>query len=191
MIKVNLLPKPILDKRKKTPFAIFCCLSAGLGILICLFLSLSLKEQMAPLARELDSVEKQSGLYQSKLRNLNMRELEDKEAELELYREALLDLTNSQPSWPLILYEISKGLPAGVWLTEITQSVSDEILTIRGNSLNRTMGVIEFMENLSKTPLFRDVSFSNMSKKMTGEVEVTEFKLICKLHEAPPGKESE
>ena len=191
MIKVNLLPKPILDRRKKMPFAVFCSLCAGLGILICVFLSLSLKEQMMPLARELDSVEKQSGLYQSEFRDLNTRELEDKEAELKLYREALLDLTNSQPSWPLLLYEISKGLPGSVWLTEITQSVSDEILTIRGNSLNRTMDVIEFMENLSKTPLFRDVSFSNMSKKMVGEVEATEFKLICKLHEAPPGKESE
>ncbi len=191
MIKVNLLPKPILDRRKKTPFAVFCALSVGLAILICLFLSLSLKEQMMPLARELDSVEKQSGLYQSKFRNLNMRELEDKEAELKLYREALLDLTNSQPSWPLLLYEISKGLPVGVWLTEINQSVSDETVTIRGNSLNRTMGVIEFMENLSKIPLFRDVSFSNMSKKMVGEVEATEFKLICRLHEAPPGTESE
>ncbi len=190
MIKVNLLPKFILDRRKKTPFAVFSSLCAGLAILICLFLLLSLKEQMVPLARELDSVKKQSEAYQSKFRDLNTGELKDKEAELELYLEALLDLTNSRPSWPLVFYEISKGLPGGVWLTQITQSVTDEIFTIRGNSLNRTMGVIEFMENLSKTPLFRDVSFSNMSKKMVGEVEVTEFKLICKLGEAPPGRES-
>jgi len=46
------------------------------------------------------------------------------------------------------------------------------------------------MENLNKASLFKDVSFSNMSKKMVGEVEVTEFKLICKLEEAHPGKES-
>lgn len=190
MIKVNVLPKSILDRRKKAPFAVFGSLCAGLAILICLFLALSLKEQMVPLARELDFVKRQSEMYQSKLRNLNTGELKDKEAELKLYLEALLELTNSQAPWPLVLYEISKGLPGGVWLTEITQSVRDEIFTIRGNSLNRTTGVIEFMENLSKTRLFKDVSFSNMSKKMVGEVEVTEFKLICKLGEAPPGRES-
>lgn len=190
MIKVNLLPKSILDRRKKAPFAVFSSLCAGLAILICLFLVLSLKEQMVPLARELDSVKRQSEVYQSEFRDLNTGELKDKEAELKLYLEALLELTNSQAPWPLVLYEISKGLPGGVWLTEITQSVRDEILTIRGKSLNRTMGVIEFMENLSNPPLFRDISFSNMSKKMVGEVEVTEFKLICKLGEAPPGRES-
>lgn len=190
MIKVNLLPKSIVDRRKKAPFTVFGSLCAGLAILICLFLWLSLKEDLAPLARELDSVKKQSEAYQSKLRNLDTREVEDKEAELELHLEALLDLTDSHPSWPLVLYEISKRLPAGVWLTEITQSMTDEILTIRGNSLNRTVGVIEFMENLSKASPFKEVSFSNMSKKMVQEVEVTEFKLICKLGEAHPGKES-
>ena len=190
MIKVNLLPKSILEKRKRAPFVVFSSLCAGVAILICVFFLLSLREQVVPLARELDSVKKQSEQYQSKFRNLETRELREKEAELKSYLEALLDLTNSQLSWPLVLYEISKGLPGGVWLTEITQSMTDETLTIRGNSLNRTGGVIEFMENLNKATVFKEVSFSNMSKKMVAEVEVTEFELICKLDEARPGRES-
>jgi len=190
MIKVNLLPKSILEKRKKGAFAIFISLCAGLTILICVFLLLALKVQLAPVARELDSVKKQAEEYQSKFRNLKSDELKEKEAQLKSYLEALLDLTSYQPPWPLILYEISKGLPEGVWLTEITKSMTDEILTIQGNSLNRTRGVIEFMENLNKASLFKEVNFTNMSKKMVGEVEVTEFKLICKLDEAHTVKES-
>jgi len=190
MIKVNLLPKSILEKRKKGAFVIFISLCAGLAILICVFLLLALKVQLAPVARELDSVKKEAEEYQSKFRNLKSDELKEKEAQLKSYLEALLDLTNYQPRWSLILYEISKGLPGGVWLTEITKSMTDEILTIQGNSLNRTRGVIEFMENLNKASLFKEVSFTNMSKKMVGEVEVTEFKLICKLDEAHTVKES-
>jgi len=150
MITVNLLPKSILEKRKKGAFAIFVSLCAGLTILICVFFVLALKVQFAPVARELHSVRKQAEEYQLKFRDLEMDELKEKEAQLKSYLEALLDLTNSQPSWPLILYEISKGLPEGVWLTEITKPMTDEILTIQGNSLNRTRGVIEFMENLNK-----------------------------------------
>ena len=190
MIKVNLLPKSILEKRKKGAFAIFVSLCAGLTILICEFFVLALKVQFAPVARELHSVRKQAEEYQLKFRDLKMDELKEKETQLKSYLEALLDLTNSQPSWPLILYEISKGLPEGVWLTEITKPMTDEILTIQGNSLNRTRGVIEFMENLNKASLFKEVSFSNMSKKMVGEAEVTEFKLICKLDKAHTGKKS-
>ncbi len=190
MIKVNLLPKFILERRKRGAFAIFISLCAGLAILICVFLLLPLRAELAPVARELHSVKKLSEEYQSKFRNLKRDELKEKEAQLKSYLEALLDLTNYQPSWSLILYEVSKGLPEGVWLTEITKPIADEILTIQGNSLDRTRGVIEFMENLNKASLFKDVSFSNMSKKMVGEVEVTEFKLICKLQEAHPGKES-
>jgi|GEM_PF-1060288 len=190
MIKVNLLPKSILEKRKKGAFAIFVSLCAGLTILVCVFFVLALKVQLAPVARELHSVRKQAEEYQLKFRDLKMDELKEKEAQLKSYLEALLDLTNSQPSWPLILYEISKGLPGGVWLTEITKPMTDEILTIQGNSLNRTRGVIEFMENLNKASLFKEVSFSNMSKKMVGEAEVTEFKLIGKLDKAHTGKKS-
>ncbi len=190
MIKVNLLPKSILEKRKKGAFAIFVSLCAGLTILVCVFFVLALKVQLASVARELHSVRKQAEEYQLKFRDLKMDELKEKEAQLKSYLEALLDLTNSQPSWPLILYEISKGLPGGVWLTEITKPMTDEILTIQGNSLNRTRGVIEFMENLNKASLFKEVSFSNMSKKMVGEAEVTEFKLIGKLDKAHTGKKS-
>ncbi len=190
MIKVNLLPKSILEKRKKGAFAIFVSLCAGLTILVCVFFVLALKVQLAPVARELHSVRKQAEEYQLKFRDLKMDELKEKEAQLKSYLEALLDLTNSQPSWPLILYEISKGLPGGVWLTEITKPMTDEILTIQGNSLNRTRGVIEFMENLNKAFLFKEVNFSNMSKKMVGEAEVTQFKLICELYKAHTGKKS-
>ena len=190
MITVNLLPKSILEKRKKGAFAIFVSLCAGLTILIFVFFVLALKVQFAPVAGELHSVRKQAEEYQLKFRDLKMDELKEKEAQLKSYLEALLDLTNSQPSWPLILYEISKGLPEGVWLTEITRPMTDEILTIQGNSLNRTRGVIEFMENLNKASLFKEVNFSNMSKKMVGEAEVTEFKLIGKLDKAHTGKKS-
>jgi Tfp pilus assembly protein PilN len=190
MIKVNLLPKSILERRKRGAYAIFVSSCAGLTILICVFFVLALKFQFAPVARQLDSVRKQAEEYQSRFRNLKRDELKEAEARLKSYLEALLDLTSYQPPWPLILYEISKGLPEGVWLTEITKPVTDEILTIQGNSLYRTKGVIEFMENLNKASLFKEVNFSNMSKKMVREVEVTEFKLTCKLDEAHTGKES-
>ncbi|GAH86982.1 unnamed protein product, partial [marine sediment metagenome] len=55
-----------------------------------------------------------------------------------------------------------------------------------GSSLNKTIDIGEFMENLIKSPLFTEVALLGMTKRTMDKREVMDFAIGCKLRGPVP-----
>ena len=181
MIEINLLPKRTLERKGVKAFAIFVSVSAIAIVLICLSLFLSVKEEVKTAERQLNLIKNEIRRYEPLL--VELKELKNKEAEILLHFNNLRRLMIGQPSWPQILYVISRSLPENIWLTELIQTPKDKemMIAIQGYSLNQTVDIAEFMENLNNSSLFKQIALSEISKRVIDTTEAMEFKLNCSL----------
>ena len=183
MIEINLLPAKVMQRRKMWSFVIFVAVSGLLVIFACIFFFFSIKEEVKSAQIELAWVRERVNEYQPMLKEL--QELKSKRFELVSRLSAIKDLIVNQLPWSLVLYEISKSLPDSIWLTELTKTIQgkEQIITIQGCSLDETVAIGRFMENLSKSSLFEEIAVSNMSKSVIGETKVMDFRISCKLRD--------
>jgi len=179
MIEINLLPKKTLKRKGVRAFTIFVSISAVAIILICLSFFFSVKEDVKMAKRQLNLIRSEIKKYEPLL--VELEELKAKEAEILLHFDNLRRLAINRPSWPQILYVISRSLPENIWLTELTQTPKDKerMVTIQGYSLNQTVDIAKFMENLNDSSLFNQVTLSEISRRVIDATEVMEFKLNC------------
>lgn len=181
MIEINLLPARVMQKRRVWSFVIFIAISSSLVIFTCIFFFFSIKEEVKSVQMELGRVKERVSEYQPMLKEL--QELKSKRVKLISRLSVIKDLVVNQLPWPLVLYEISKSLPDNVWLTELTKTLQgeEEIIAIQGYSLDKTVAIGRFMENLSKSSLFKEITISDMSKSIIRETEVMDFRVSGKL----------
>ena len=181
MIRVNLLPTELIQKRKVGAFVIFVLISIVLTILICVLLFLSLRDEIQAARRRLELEQLPVRKYQPILKKLE--DLKREENQLQARLDAIENLIASRSSWSQVLYEISTALPEKIWLTELTKEPQgkEQILTIQGSSLSKTIDIGKFMENLTRSPLFAEVVLLVMTKRTVDKTEVMDFTINCKL----------
>lgn len=183
MIEINLLPAKVLQRRKMWSFVIFVAVSGLLVIFACIFFFFSIKEEVKSAQIELAWVRERVNEYQPILKEL--QELKSKRLELVSRLSAIRDLIVNQLPWPLVLYEISKSLPDSIWLTELTKTIQgkEQVIAIQGYSLDKTVDIGRFVENLSRSFLFEEIAVSNMSRSIIEETEVMDFRISCRLRD--------
>ncbi len=186
MIRVNLLPREMIEKKKVGAFVIFVSISILFSILICVLLFLPLRDELQAAKRRLELEQLTPRKYQPILQKLE--ELKREESELQARLTSIENLIISRSPCSLVLYEISKALPEKIWLTELTKETQEKEQTvmIQGSSLNKTIDIGKFMENLTKSPLFTEVALLVMTKRTIDKREVMDFTINCKLREPHP-----
>ncbi|MFQ5835471.1 MAG: PilN domain-containing protein [bacterium] len=181
MIRINLLPRELIEKKKAGAFVIFVSISILLTILICVLFFLPLRDRMQAAKRGLEFEQLTLRKYQPILQKLE--ELKREESELQARLTSIENLIISRSPWSQVLYEISRALPEKIWLSELTKEPQgkEQIITIQGSSLSKTIDIGKFMENLTKSPLFREVVLLGMTKRTIDKREVMDFTIDCKL----------
>ena len=186
MIRVNLLPSKLIEKKKVGAFVIFVSISILFAILICVLLFLPLREKIQAARQRLEFEQLTLRKYQPILQKLE--ELKREESELQARLTSIENLIVSRSPWSQVLYEISRALPEKIWLTELTKEPQgkQQIIMIQGSSLSKTIDIGKFMENLTKSPLFAEVALLRMAKRIIDKREVMDFTINCKLRGPRP-----
>ena len=186
MIRVNLLPSKLIEKKKVGAFVIFVSISILFAILICVLLFLPLRDKIQAARQRLEFEQLTLRKYQPILQKLE--ELKREESELQARLTSIENLIVSRSPWSQVLYEISRALPEKIWLTELTKEPQgkQQIIMIQGSSLSKTIDIGKFMENLTKSPLFAEVALLRMAKRIIDKREVMDFTINCKLRGPRP-----
>ena len=181
MIRINLLPRELIKKKKVSAFVVFVSISILFSILICVLFFLPLRDELQAAKRRLELEQLTLRKYQPILQKLE--KLKREESELQARLNAIENLIVSRSPCSQVLYEISRALPEKTWLTELTEETQgkEQILTIQGSSLSKTIDIGKFMENLTKSSLFVEVVLLTMTKRTIDKREVMDFTINCKL----------
>ena len=181
MIRINLLPRELIKKKKVSAFVVFVSISILFSILICVLFFLPLRDELQVAKRRLELEQLTLRKYQPILQKLE--KLKREESELQARLNAIENLIVSRSPCSQVLYEISRALPEKTWLTELTEETQgkEQILTIQGSSLSKTIDIGKFMENLTKSSLFVEVVLLTMTKRTIDKREVMDFTINCKL----------
>jgi len=185
MIKINLLPTEIVEQRKKRDFIIFVGICVVVALGICYLFYLSLDQSIYPLEQRLKELKKQVAQYQPVLQEIEEIKKENKRirARFNAFREVVA----RQSFWPRLLYEIYRSLPDTIWLSEIKSNIEGGFIEIKGNSLNQTIGVAQFITNMKKSGLFSEIDFTKFSQQIIADRQVMLFQLKCFLSDKIKG----
>jgi type IV pilus assembly protein PilN len=188
LIRINLLPRELIEKKKIGAFVVFVSISSLFSVLICVLLFLPLRDELQAAKRRLELERLTLRKYRPILQELE--ELKREESELQARLSSVENLIVSRSPWSQVLYEISRALPEKIWLTELTKETQgkEQILAIEGSSLSKTIDIGKFMENLTKSPLFTEVALLGMTKRAMDKREVMDFAISCKLRGSVPFK---
>ena len=188
MIRINLLPRKLIEKKKIGAFVVFVSISILFSVLICVLLLLPLRDELQAAKRRLELEQLTLRKYRPILQELE--KLKREESELQARLTSIENLIVSRSPWSQVLYEISRALPEKIWLTELTKETQgkEQILAIEGSSLSKTIDIGKFMENLIKSPLFIEVALLGMTKRTMDKREAMDFAISCKLRGPVPLK---
>ena len=177
MIEINLLPSEIVKQRKRRDFIIFVGICAVVGLSICIYIYANLNQSIYPLENNLAELTAKIEEYQPILKQIaNIREENSK---LQGYFNTLKQVSAKQSFWPEVLYDVYRSLPDTIWLEEIKSDAKQSLMEVKGISLNKTMGVAEFVKNLERSKFFSEVQFTKFSRQEMFEKQVMFFQLRC------------
>lgn len=182
MIKINLLPVEIINKRRKRDFIIFVGICGVVAFLISYILYLSLYQTIQPLEQRLLDLKKEVARNQSVLQEIEKIKKDNEKLKARFY--AFKQVVVRQSLYPRILYEIYRSLPRTIWLRQIKSDSKQGLLEIEGASLNQTVGVAEFMRNMMEnSEIFSKIDFTKFSTQKIFGKQVMLFQLRCFLSE--------
>jgi len=179
MIEVNLLPQRIIQRRRRIDFIIFVGICAVVAFCICYFFYLSLAQTIRPLEKRLSEVRGKIKEYQPLLKEIEKVKKEN--AEIQARFDSFKQIVERQSFFPRLLYFVYKCLPDNIWLEEIKSDRKENFIEITGKSLNKTIGVAEFIKNMEKSGLFSEIRFVRFSLGKVANREVMSFKIRCFL----------
>lgn len=181
MIEINLLSKEIVQRKKIKAFVGFVSICALVSLAICALWFVTLTQEVSRSQDRLKSTKEKVRQYQPTLEEIKKYQGEISQVQSRL--NAIENLTFGQSAWARILLEISRALPEDVWLKKVNEIKVEEIrfLSIEGFSLDQTLAVANFMENLSYSPLFEDTRFYNLTREETEGIPVMQFRISCRL----------
>jgi len=96
------------------------------------------------------------------------------------WKAAYLKSAREQPRvWAVVLKDLRRNIPHGVWLTEL-ETGSGGALRIAGGAPDEAL-VTEFMGNLKESPHFSSVGFTYTEKDQIGNVPIVRFEVVCRV----------
>lgn len=181
MIKINLLPSNIVEKKKKRDFFVFAGVCAGLAFLLCYLFYLSLSQTIYPLENKLTRLKGRIAKYQPVLKEI--QNIEEENNKLQVRLDTFREIVVRQSFWPKLLYGIYRSLPDVVWLEEIKGDAEKNFIEVKGGSLNKTIGVAEFIKNMESSKFFSEIKFAKFSRQEVSGKQIMFFQLKCFLSE--------
>ena len=177
MIRVNLLP--VKRKKKAKPVPMFLIVM----VLLTLISSLGAAYYFYYLNSRISSLTKQNQDNAAQITELSnkIKEVENFQTQrktLEDRKNIIEKLRKNQSIPAKILSEMSSVLPAGVWITSMT--VTGENISIAGLGFTNE-DVVNYIDNLKKSPLLADVYLQGSTKSGSGSVITYTFTVKCKL----------
>ena len=177
MIKVNLIP--LKRKKKAKPIPTFLIIGIFVTILALFVSGFFIYRASATLS------EKKA---QSEANKRKLSELKEKIKAVENYeqlnktyeqRTEIIEKLSRNKSVPVILLdEVSKLLPIGVWLDKMT--VNDSSVKISGFGFTNT-DIVSFVDNIKASQLFTDAYLLQSQSKKVDDVPVYQFELTFQI----------
>lgn len=182
MIKINLLPSKILEKRRRRDFVIFVGICGIVALAICYLFYLSLNQAIKPLEKKVADIRIEVRKYEPVLKQIEQIKQENTQLQSRFY--AFKGVVERQSFLPKLLYNIYLALPRTIWLEEIKSNSKDDFVEIAGKSLDKTVGVARFIKNMENSNLFSEIKFVKFSLQEVAGREVMFFQLRCFLSKA-------
>ncbi|MBE0478340.1 PilN domain-containing protein [Candidatus Aerophobetes bacterium] len=177
MIKINLLPLRIREQREKRDFVIFVGICAVCALVICYLFYLSLNQSVHPLEEKLTELKNKITEHQPTLTEIERIKAEN--IKLQARFNVFHEVVTKQSFWPRFFYSIYRSLPDTIWLEEIKGEAGQNFVEIKGKSLNKTVGVAEFIKNLENSKLFSEIVFTKFAQQEMFGREVMFFQIRC------------
>jgi type IV pilus assembly protein PilN len=178
MIKINLLSQLKAKKVKKQAEVQYQLWLLG-GFLLVLIIVLGyfwyyLNDRIQTLQGEKVAMDQQLAILKQKV-----KEVENFEKDKKIYEEKIkiiqqLKLNQAGPVH--LLDQVSKSLPARVWLTGLTQK--DKSIAIEGKAMTNSE-LVDFIDSLKRSQFFSDIQLLESRQAMDGNVPIYNFKINC------------
>lgn len=173
MIRVNLLPRVARRKRRIEKRKVLTILLVLVVLFGMAYLYYNLRTQVQSLRAQISQVQAELTRYQVLVKKVDQFKGDRKKLQEKLA--AINRLMASRTGPVKVMDEVSKFLPAEVWLTSISQSSSK--IVIQGYSFTN-FGVADFLTRLNRSSsLFQDVELSYSEKTVVEKVPVERFEI--------------
>ena len=149
---INLLPwREERRKQQQQDFMILLAVAAVLAIIVWFVWDSAVSSDIANQRSRNEYVEKELSLLESQIKEI--KELEDRRAELVAQLGIIQDLQNSRPSIVYIFDQLVRTLPDGVYYKEISRQGREFTITGIAESNNR---ISSLMRNLNESAWFQN-----------------------------------
>ncbi|MCX7794044.1 MAG: PilN domain-containing protein [Thermodesulfovibrionales bacterium] len=179
MIRINLLPAVRKRKKRPKPLPSFIVI----GVLLSLFASIGIVYAMFHLKNKISSLEAEKKNNEKEIAELNkkLKDVENFEKLNKSFKERkeIIEKLRKDQSFPVkILNEVSKALPPGVWLTNL--SYGGDSITLEGYGYTND-DVVSYVDGLKKSDLFTDVYLHETKLTTIEKISVYQFKISFKV----------
>ncbi len=180
MIRINLLPPEIAEKKKQKSQTQL--IIAGVVLILVILIGVIVKQ-----SRRLSVVEKEFNEVNIALQKesetvAKVQLLQQKKADLDKRMSVIKKLVKGQFFWVEILDEISQRLPQNVWLGSFTSSDSgvEKILTFSGIAFDN-FAIADFITSLDNSHYFGEVELSYIEEgQEIAKIKTLRFVVTCK-----------
>lgn len=179
MIRVNLLPVAKKRKRKAKPIPSFVVM----GVLLSLFAFIGVAYAMFYIKNKISSLETEKKNNEKEIAELNkkLKDIENFEKLNKSFKERkeIIEKLRKDQSFPVkILNEVSKALPPGVWLTNLSYGGNN--ISLEGYGFTND-DVVSYVDGLKKSGLFVDVYLHETKLTNIEKTSVYQFKISFKV----------
>jgi Tfp pilus assembly protein PilN len=174
MIKINLVPKEILEKEKGKR-VIFLASLVGIGVIGAVLGLYGLRVlKYNALKAELKTIEKKLGPLQAVIQQVDSIEAEKKKLDTKIV--VIKTLLLESLVYPKFLQELSLLIPKNVWITRMDTKSKPEKLEVKLNlSASDNHGIAKFMATLENSENFEKVMMGAITTAVIEEVEIRNF----------------
>ncbi len=153
MIRVNLLP--VREARRQAGIrqqAMILGVSAGVGLLVCIWLQVSLASKQSAQQRQIAAAKAE--LKELDATRTQVERFRKEREEIERKLKVIADLEKNRTGPVRVMDEIATRIPKRMWLTEFSMNAG--VLKLEGVSLDAEI-VAAFLTSLEESPLISNV----------------------------------
>lgn len=180
MIKVNLVPRELLDREVQKQRILQGAVLAGVAAIGVLCISAShwyqatkFEAQLAELNKEHDKLAKIVA---------QVEELERTAQAVKTRLTVITGLLKGRALYPFFMIDLMASMPPGVWLTSLNTSAKEPnglTVTIANASANSSDGVSQWLRNFEKSTLFVEAKLSGaVNVQEVGDVKEYKFSIV-------------
>lgn len=163
MIKVNLVPKEILDRERRKQHLLQASVAAGVCVALVAAVSLghlyranSLEKHLAARNAEYETLKKTVA---------EVDELEKKAKEVRNRLAVITSLLKGRPLYPFFMEDLARSLPPGVWLTSLntTTQEGNKVSLTAAAAATSSEAISEWLRALEKSGRFDEGKLTGIS----------------------------